>query len=233
MRMIFFIAAAFMLQSAACQTPDWEKTKITGNGNVVTREVNVQAFDALTASGVFELKLSQGGKEQVKIEADENLQELFEVKNEGSLLKISMKKDVNYTSKKKIRVYITFRNLKSLDLSMVGNVSTDNKLSFTNLKLDNSSVGSVDMDLTAQNLDIHNQSVGNMKLSGKAQNAVIRHSGVGSFKAYDLVVQTMDIEASGVGSAEVNAEKTLKVKDTFLGKVRNRGNATPKKKVVI
>lgn len=233
MRRIFFIAAFFGFLAASAQKPDWEKTKITGNGNIVTKEVSVGAFDALSVSGVFELKLLQGSKEQVKIEADENLQDLFQVKNEGSNLKIEMKKGVNYTSKKKIKVYITFRNMKSLNLSMVGNVSTEDKLSFTNLKLENSSVGSVDLDLSAQDLDIQNNSVGNMTLSGKAQNAVIRHSGVGSFKASDLLVQSMDIEASGVGSAEVNAEKQLKVKDSFLGKVRNKGNATPKKKVVI
>jgi putative autotransporter adhesin-like protein len=233
MRKIFFTASIFALLSAAGQKPDWEKSKINGNGNIVTREISVQPFDALSATGVFELKLSQGNKEQLKIEADENLQELFEINSEGSNLKINMKKNVNFSSKKKIKVYITFRNLKSLDLNMVGNVSTDDKLSFTNLKLDNSSVGSVNLDITAQDLDIHNKSVGNMTLSGKAQNAVIRHSGVGSFKASNLIVQTMDIEASGVGSADVNAEKQLKVKDSFLGKVRNKGNATVKKKVVI
>jgi hypothetical protein len=38
-----------------------------------------------------------------------------------------------------------------------------------------------------------------------------------------------------VGHAEVNAEKELKVKDSFLGKVTNRGSAPVKKsnKVVI
>jgi hypothetical protein len=233
MRKIFFTAAVFTFLSAAGQTADWEKSKIIGNGNIVTREISVQAFDALSATGVFELKLSQGNKEQLKIEADENLQELFEINSEGSNLKINMHKNVNFSSKKKIKVYVTFRNLKSMDLNMVGNVSTGDKLNFTNLKLDNSSVGSVDLDITAQDLDIHNKSVGTMTLSGKAQNAVIRHSGVGSFKATNLVVQTMDIEASGVGSADVNAEKQLKVRDSFLGRVRNSGSATVKKKIVI
>ena len=72
-------------------------------------------------------------------------------------------------------------------------------------------------------------------MTGKADKAIIKHNGVGSFKASNLVVQTMDIEASGVGSAEVNAEKELKVKDSFLGKVSNKGSATVKRtnKVVI
>jgi hypothetical protein len=39
----------------------------------------------------------------------------------------------------------------------------------------------------------------------------------------------MDIDNSGVGGAEVNAEKEFKVSDSFLGKVKNRGSATAKK----
>ena len=76
---------------------------------MVTREVSVQSFDELNVSGVFSVLLTQGGKEGVRIEADDNLQELFEVKNEGSKLNISMKKDVNFSSKKKLKVYISFK----------------------------------------------------------------------------------------------------------------------------
>jgi hypothetical protein len=43
----------------------------------------------------------------------------------------------------------------------------------------------------------------------------------------------MDIDNDGVGSAEVNAAKEIKVRESFLGKVRNVGPATIKKKVVI
>lgn len=84
------LALAISLNSALAQ--DTKNESIEGNGKLVTRDINVQAFDALKASGVYELKLTQGDKEAVKIEADENLQELFIVKNEGSELTIEMKK---------------------------------------------------------------------------------------------------------------------------------------------
>jgi len=118
---------------------------------------------------------------------------------------------------------------------MVGNVSSEGNLNFGDLSLANKSVGSVDLALNAQRLDIKNKSVGNLKLSGKANNAVIRSNSVGAIKASDLLVQTMDIDNDGVGSAEVNAVKELKVKDSFLGKVKNAGSATAKRinKVVI
>lgn len=238
MRKIISISSGTLLLACICSVisaQDKETGKIKGSGNVITREVSIKSFDELDASGVFELILFQGTKEQLKIEAEDNLQYLFDVNSDGSHLKISMKKDMHYNTKKTMKVYLTFRNLKSMDLAMVGNVSSDEKLNFTELKIDNNSVGNVRLDLTAQKLDIQNNSVGNFTLSGKVENAVIKHNGVGAIRASDLLVETMDIEALGVGSAEVNAEKQLKVKDSFLGRVRNKGNATVRRmnKVVI
>ena len=240
MRKVIAIACSLFLMTLPATTVFSQKDKdkepkIEGSGNIVTKEVTVQPFDQLEASGVFNVVLTQGAKESVKIEAEDNLQPLFEVKNDGSKLMVDMKKDSHFNSKKKMTVYITFKNLKSMDLKMVGNVSSEGNLNFGDLSLANKSVGSVDLALNAQRLDIKNKSVGNLKLSGKANNAVIRSNSVGAIKASELLVQTMDIDNDGVGSAEVNAVKELKVKDSFLGKVKNAGSATAKRinKVVI
>lgn len=238
MRKVIAIACSLLIMTVSA-TPVFsqkdKQPKIEGSGNVVTKDVAIQPFDQLEASGIFNVVLTQGDKESLKIEAEDNLQPLFEVKNEGSKLMVDMKKDSHFNSKKKMTVYITFKNLKSMDLKMVGNVTSKGNLNFGDLALENKSVGSVDLALNAQKIDINNKSVGNLKLSGKAENAVIRNNSVGSIKASDLLVQTMDINNDGVGSAEVNAVKELKVKDSFLGKVKNTGSATAKRinKVVI
>jgi len=207
-----------------------DKDRIEGSGNVITKDFTVKSFDELIASGVFNLQLSQGDKESVKIEADDNLMDLFIVENEGSALKISMKKHSNFNSKKHLKVYITFKSLKSMNLSMVGGTSSDEKLKFVDLKLKNQSVGSVSLNMTLQTLNMENQSVGSVKLEGSAENAIVKNSSVGSINAGNFVVQKMEIDNTGVGSATVNAEKELKYSDSFLGKVSNRGNATVKKK---
>src|SRR5262245_60543573 len=116
MRSVFLLlalATTFSLPSLHAQehVHDKDKPTVEGSGNVITKTVNVQSFDQLDVNGVFALKLLQGSKEEVKIEADDNLQELFEVKNEGSTLTITMKKDKNFNSKNKLRVYITFKKL--------------------------------------------------------------------------------------------------------------------------
>jgi hypothetical protein len=233
MRKILFMAIVACALTHSLQAQEEKKSgnkpKIEGSGNMITRDVNVQSFDELNISGVFSVLLTQGGKEAVKIEADDNLQELFEIKNEGSRLNISMKKDVNFSSKKKMKVYVTFKKLKSLDLKTVGDVTSEQQLSFDDLKLQNKSVGNVDLKLTVQKLDVENKSVGDIKLNGKADNVVIRNKSVGSIQAANFIVQTMDIDNNGVGGAEVNAQKELKVKDNMLGKVTNKGGATIKR----
>jgi hypothetical protein len=227
---IFALALAAVVSTTGWAQKQNRET-LEGNGNLVTREVAVSSFNELKASGVYELKLSQGDKESVKIEADENLQELFQVKNDGSRLIVDMKKleNKNLKSKNKMRVHITFKNLKEMELSMVGNVVSDERLSFDNLEMHNRSVGNVALDMKANKLELHNESVGNVTLKGEAQNAELFHKSVGSLEASDFVVQTMNIDNSGIGSAEVNAAKELKVKDSMMGKVKNKGTATARR----
>ncbi|HEU4901590.1 MAG TPA: head GIN domain-containing protein [Flavisolibacter sp.] len=237
MSKILFLAAFAMVATASVKAQKSSRETIKGNGNLVTRDVPVSPFDALKASGVYELKLSQGDKEAVKIEADENLQQYFNVHNEGNTLVIDMKglKNLNMKNKSKLRVYVSFKKLQSLDLSTVGSVNAEKELSFSDLQIKNASVGKVDLALSANTLKFDNTSVGEVKLAGKAQNAVFTNHGVGNLDAGSFVVQTMNIENNGVGGATVNAEKELKVKDNMMSRVKNKGAAPMRKnnKVVI
>lgn len=205
--------------------------RIKGSGNLITKDVNISSFDELEVQGLYSLVLTQGDKESLKIEADDNLQELFEVKNEGTKLIVGMKKNTNIETDNKLKVYITFKKLKSLDLKTVGNISSAGNMNFDNLKISNKSVGSLDLKVTAQTVEIDNKSVGNVNLDGKAQSATIRNKGVGKVNAGSFVVEKLDIDNSGVGSAEVNVTKEIKVKDSFLGKVTNKGAAPMPKKL--
>lgn len=221
-------AAAGMLSIPALSQ---ETKKIEGNGNIVTKTIPVKSFNTLKASGVFELHLVQGSTESVKVEADENLQTLFTVKSEGNDLVIEMdkKKNLNLNSKNRLKVYVSFKNLNAINLSTVGNVKSDKLMRFDDLKLHCNSVGNIDLKLNANTIKINNNSVGNVTLSGDVKNATVKNSSVGNLEANDLIVQEMDIENSGVGNVDVNVVRELKVKDSFLGKVKNKGKAPLKK----
>ena len=233
-KMLSMLSLAAMLLPASLVAQ--EKSQVVGSGKIVSKDYPISSFDQLSISGIFSVVLSQGNNEAVRIEAEDNLHSHIQVKNEGTKLVVKMKNNgIELKPKKTVKLYVTIKKLKAMDLSTVGEVSTPESLNFDALKLRNNSVGNVDLKFTANSVNIDNNSVGDMELSGKCQTAVIRNNGVGSMDAGSLVVQEMDIENNGIGEAEVNAEKSLKVKDSMLGKVVNKGAASfnKSKKVAI
>ncbi|MEP6684138.1 MAG: head GIN domain-containing protein [Parafilimonas sp.] len=228
------IMSSLLLMFCAFSVMAQKQGTIKPSGNIITRDVNVHSFNSIRAEGLYELVLTQGDKESVKIEADDNLQDLFKVSNDGNTLVIEMPdlknsnvdfNDKNHDHKLKLKVYVTFKQLNALDAGIVGTVRCTTPLKADAFDINSKSVGNIDLKITTGKLTISNKGVGDIILAGSAENAVIKNSGVGKFDGGDLVVQTMDIDNSGVGNAEVNVEKDLKVKQSFLGKVNNRGHA--------
>src|SRR4051812_23803027 len=61
--------------------------KVEGNGKLVTADRQADAFERIAAEGVFNMILSQGDKESIKVEAEENVLPLIETSVEGNTLK--------------------------------------------------------------------------------------------------------------------------------------------------
>ncbi|HWB24064.1 MAG TPA: head GIN domain-containing protein [Chitinophagaceae bacterium] len=234
MKKISFLLALSLGCALTLMAQDGEYLK--PSGNVITRDVAVKPFSAIKASGLYDLILTQGSNEGVKVETDDNMQSLIVVSNDGNALVIDEPKlrdhsvhfgsaDNEHTKRQHFKVYVTFKNISSLDLQTIGNIHADAALSFDALQINDKSVGNINLSLTAKKLTVTNKGVGSVTLSGKVDDAVITNSGVGSFNGQDLVVQTMHINNTGVGHAEVNVVKDLMVKDSFLGKVNNSGPA--------
>ncbi|MEJ7625652.1 MAG: head GIN domain-containing protein [Ferruginibacter sp.] len=224
---LYTILATGIIGTANAQNN--KKETIEGNGKIINRTVSVKSFDALDAEGVFEIKLIQGNNESVFLEGDENLLEYITVHNEGTKLIIDMDKlkdkNVNYKTKNKLKVSVTFRNVKAMEFKTVGDVASSGELKFDNLLINHQGVGTLNITLTANTISLKNKGVSDIILTGKATQATIKNSGVGSIKAGNLAVQSMNIQNSGVGSAEVNVEKDVKVRSSGLGSVKNKGAA--------
>lgn len=230
-KMLSMVAAVMFCTAALSQT-----TNIEPSGNVVTKDFPVNSFDAIKAAGLYELILTQGITETVKVEADDNMQQYFTVTNNGSQLVIDMPglrdKNFNVHSNKdkskniKWKVYVTFKTLKSIDVSVIGNVHSESTVKVDAFDINSKNVGNINLNLNTTKLSVNNQGVGNITLEGTATNAEIRNSGVGQFEGDNLVVQTMNIANTGVGDAHVNVQKNITIKQSFLGKVSNKGAAT-------
>lgn len=203
--------------------------ELKGNGDVAKETRSVASFDIIENDGVLNVILIQADKESVVVEADRNLLPVIITKVNDNKLFISTKEGAKIEKSAKLNVYVTFRDLKELELNSVGNVRSQNQLKLNDIKIENNSVGNINLDIDCNDLSLENNSVGNTALTGKVNNAKIEMNSVGNLKASDLIVQTLKIESNAVGNAEVNSEKEIYITQNGMGNITYSGNAVVKK----
>lgn len=204
--------------------------RFKGSGNITEKTYPVSSFDEMEIDGVFDIHLTQGDKESVRLSIDDNLLPYVQVSNDGGKLIVKWEKARNESDNNvHSNLYITLKDLTRLELHTVGKLQTTNTLRTKSLEMDLHHVGNSDMELDCGQLEINYSGVGNITLSGRAKTADIRCNGVGSLKAFGLAVDVLDLDNNGVVSVEVYAEKEISIESSGVGSVRYRGNATVKK----
>src|ERR1043166_1873797 len=94
--------------------------KVEGNGKMTSAEREVGSFNRIEMEGVFNVILTQGSKEALKINAEENIIDLIETSVDGNVLKIKMKDNVSFKKMGKIDVRVTFKELSEVSSEGVG-----------------------------------------------------------------------------------------------------------------
>jgi len=197
-----------------------------GNGNVTTQERQVSDFDAIKVGCAIRLYISQGDKQSVKVETDENLQSRITTKVTNGTLNLSCDNVNNAT---KMDVYVTAVKLTKLDASGASKVIGDNPIKSDVFGLYISGAAKVNMNLetgifnnetsgaanstitlTAQTATTEVSGAANFALKGTAEKHKTEVSGAGNLKAMEFVTDYTDAEVSGAGNASVMARKQLK-----------------------
>lgn len=202
--------------------------QVRGNGNVTRETRSLSPFNSIEVDGVVNLILIQGDREYAEVEADKNLQPYISLKVSGDKLNISTNEDIDIEKTTKMNVYVTFKDIKSLDLNGVGNARSEGRLDLTSLNIENSGVGNIDIEMNGSTLKAQNNSVGNMIFSGNVNNVDIEHNGVGNIKAFDLTAGILKIESNAVGNAEVKSNDEIYITLNGIGNVSYKGNAVVK-----
>jgi len=220
-----FSFALFLLLSVSC-SGDIDKG-IKGEGSVISIVKPVESFNRLKIEGVFNVYLNQDNTEKVRIEAEQNIIDLIQVHNDGKTLLIDSKTSISKTED--VNLYITIKDLKELDLEIVGNVKTNNSLDLNKFLLTNNSVGDIDFSLLCKKFTIINNSVGDLKLFGLVQKFILDNNSVGNVEAFPMTAEKVNIENNSVGNIEVNATYSIDIENNGVGNVTFKGNPEKRK----
>lgn len=191
--------------------------QISGDGNRVTQDRNVSgAFDRIEVGRGIELVVTQSEAKSVKVEADQNLQELIYTKVEGGTLHIGC--DKNYTSDPSPKVMVSLPQLHGLKTHSGAQASSSNTIVTSNIDVESESGSGLKLDVEADNINIETSSGSNAEVKGKALKLTTASSSGSNLDASKLETNDVISEASSGSSTSVNPINSL------AGKASSGGN---------
>jgi len=190
---------------------------------------HLTGFNAVDASGSFDVYIVQNGTESVRVEAPADIIDKIVTEVEGGVLQIHNKNNSGWNwsgiTHKKVAVYVSVKDINSIGITGSGDVFFKEGIKANSLKIRVSGSGDVFGKVDVKSLEASISGSGDMKLSGRAETSAIRVSGSGDFTAKDLATVNTSVHVSGSGDASVNVSDSLDASVSGSGDVSYTGGA--------
>lgn len=193
-----------------------------------TEDRHLSGFTSVSVAGSFDVVITQGSTESVKVQAPSDIINRIITEVEGGTLKIYTKNDNDWHwsdgGHKKIMIYVSIKEVNGVSLSGSGDVSFREGLRGNSFKLKLTGSGDVSGKLLVKNLDVTLAGSGDIKISGSADNSNISVAGSGDYTARDLTTNTVSVRIAGSGDARVNVSQKLDASIVGSGDVYYTGS---------
>jgi hypothetical protein len=200
--------------------------RVNGNRNVVTEDRSTKEdFTKIKVSTGLDLYISQGSKNQITVEADENLQEIIRTEVNDGILKIYSKK--NIWKAKARKVYVTIKNLEALTATSGADVYTNEALEVNNLNINATSGADIHVSVDANTIETTATSGSNIEVSGASNNHISKATSGASIDAYQLQSKNVTVKVTSGANINVYASESIDAKATSGGDIDFKGS--PKK----
>lgn len=199
------LIAVITLSSVSCIFAD----KVKGNGNVVKEERQVRGFDGISASAGLDIILSQGEKEFVEVEADENLLEYIITEVKGTTLKVHWKSNTSIRKYKKAVVHVTCKDLNRIKASSGSDIVSKGIIKTQEMDISTSSAADVTIAIEAGSIICKASSGSDIRLKGKTTTFNASCSSGADIKANGLEADLVDAKASSGADIVITVIKEI------------------------
>ncbi|MFK7782853.1 head GIN domain-containing protein [Psychroserpens sp.] len=196
---------------------------VKGNGDVTTtdRELNGN-FSAIEVSRGLDVYLTQGDSESIRVQADENLQDIIKVEVENGVLNIYADENISYAASKKVMV--NFKAIDRISTSSGSDVLATTLITADKLEINTSSGSDVELEVDVKNLICESSSGSDIKLSGNTNTFRAEASSGSDIKAAKLQAITTKAHANSGADITVNTSKELTANANSGGDIKYYGN---------
>lgn len=195
--------------------------------DVIEKTYDVKDFSSVSIEGKFKIVLEQTDKAKLMIKADEEAFEYITVDNSFDQLKITKRR----FDLQSITIYISFVDLKELDIEGGVSLETIGFLDLKDIKIHVEGGVKVEMGLKADRIELSGEGGVYFSLQGVADEMQAYISGAGYMNAEELKCSNVTVDVEGVGSAIVYASEKLKGSIKGVGSIKYKGNPLVEKHV--
>ena len=190
---------------------------------------HLTGFSAVSVSGSFDVYITQGNTESVKVDAPSDMIENIITEVQGGVLKIYTKNNNgvnwNWGSNKKRIVYVSIKNVNAVSLSGSGDVFFKDGLRAPSLKLKLTGSGDLTGKIDVKLLESSVSGSGDITISGRAETSTVSVVGSGDFTGQNLVTTNTSVKVAGSGDARVNAADKIDASVIGSGDIHYTGGA--------
>lgn len=203
---------------------------IINDKNAAVRDV--VPFTAIKVSGGIDIYLSQSDEYALAVSAsDENVRDAIRTEVKNGVLNIWFDGGrMRLNGDKKLRAYVSFKKLESLEASGACEFIFSNTYTAMTAKIKLSGASDIKGKIDINNLQLDLSGASTVKVNGNAQNIKIDASGASDIKNYDLVVDNCIADISGASDVRITVNKSLSAKASGASSLYYKGN--PEKKDV-
>ena len=206
--------------------------EVVGSGKYITREIEVAPFKNIAINTALgRLYIDQGDKSSFRVEADENLVNLFTADFSDSTLTIQFNHAKKITPSRPIKFYATMQAIESLAINGNSTVQSHGTLKVDKLNVKIAGSGSVALDIKGKGLELSIAGSGDANVKGVADEQTIKISGSGSYHGQDLQTKVTKITVNGSGDALVDVGEQLTAAVYGSGTVRYKGHPKLEKSI--
>lgn len=199
---------------------------VTGNKNVITKNRTTTAeFSQIKISNGLDLEISQGAKNSIILEADENLHELIFTEIENGVLKIYAEKNIWKAASKK--VLVTVKNLTELKAASGAFVENDETFKSDTLRIIAKSGAEINLVVKGNSITTVATSGADLKISGHTNFHNATATSGASIKAKSLESENASATATSGADIDIFASENITATATSGGDIDFVGN--PKK----
>lgn len=196
---------------------------IKGNGNVTSTERAINKnFTQIEISKGLDVYITQSDTESIKVQADENLQDIIITEVKGNVLKIYAQDNIRYAASKKVMLH--FKNVTQITATSGSDVFSTNTIVADKLKLTTTSGSDMELDLNTQNLECKSTSGSYLKLKGKTNNLVVKAKSGSDIKASNLIANTCNANATSGSAIIIHTTNQLQATASSGGDIKYYGN---------